>query len=172
MARGELIEAVLTKFANYVIQQARTNLTKGRRNSSRNLYNSLSYDLQTGPNSFSLTFSMDDYGEYQDKGVKGAKSTYTSAQQSPYKYTNKMPPAKAFSQWAIKKGLDGVRNKKGQFVKRQSLQFALARSIYNKGIPATKFFSTPFGLAFQKLPAELVKAFNLTEEDFKAFTTQ
>jgi hypothetical protein len=115
---------------------------------------------------------MDDYGEYQDKGVKGAKSTYTSAQQSPYKYTNKMPPAKAFSQWAIKKGLDGVRNKKGQFVKRQSLQFALARSIYNKGIPATKFFSTPFGLAFQKLPAELVKAFNLTEEDFKAFTTQ
>ena len=89
MARGELIDAVLTKFANYVIQQARTNLTKGRRNSSRNLYNSLSYDLQTGPNSFSLTFSMDDYGEYQDKGVKGAKSTYTSAQQSPYKYTNK-----------------------------------------------------------------------------------
>ena len=172
MARKDLIQAVLTKFAGYVIQQAKSNLTKGKRNASKNLYNSLTYDLQTGENSFSLTFSMDDYGEYQDKGVKGAKSTYTSAQGSPYKYTNKMPPAKAFSQWAIKKGLDGVRNKKGQFVKRQSLQFALARSIYNKGIPATKFFSTPFGLAFKKLPAELVEAFQLTEEDFKAFTTR
>jgi len=54
MARKDLIESVLAKFAGYVIQQARTNLTKGRRNSSRNLYNSLSYDLQTGPNSFSF----------------------------------------------------------------------------------------------------------------------
>ncbi len=172
MARKDLIEAVLAKFAGYVIQQARSNLTKGKHNFNKTLYNSLRYSVYYSNDKFSMSFFMEDYGEFQDKGVKGAKSTYTSAQQSPYKYTNKMPPAKAFSQWAIKKGLDGVRNKKGQFVKRQSLQFALARSIYNKGIPATKFFSTPFGLAFKKLPAELVEAFQLTEEDFKVFTTK
>jgi hypothetical protein len=170
MARKELVQAVLTKFAKYVIQQARTNLTRNKRNSTGDLYNSLSYDLSVGDNSFSLSFKMEDYGEYQDKGVRGAKSTYSSAAGSPYKYTNKMPPSSAFSQWAVKKGLDGVRNKKGQFVKRKSLQYALARSIYEKGIPATKFFSTPFGIGFKRLPAEIVQAFQLTEEDLKAFT--
>lgn len=172
MARQELVEAVLTKFAKYVIQQARNNLTRNKRNSTKELYNSLDYDLNVGPNSFSLSFKMEDYGEYQDKGVRGAKSTYASAAGSPYKYTNKMPPASAFSQWVVRKGLDGVRNKQGQFVKRKSLQFALARSIYEKGIPATKFFSTPFGLGFKRLPPEIVQAFQLTEEDLKAFTTR
>jgi hypothetical protein len=170
MARKELLDAVLTKFAKYVIQQAKNNLTRNKRNSSKDLYNSLSYDLNVGENSFSLSFKMEDYGEYQDKGVKGAKSTYASAAGSPYKYTNKQPPASAFSQWVVRKGLEGVRNKQGQFVKRKSLQFAIARSIYEKGIPATKFFSTPFGIGFKRLPPDIVQAFQLTEEDLKAFT--
>ena len=172
MAREDLLAAVLVKFGKYVIQQARSNLSRKKQNASGNLYKSLKYNIYYSNNKFSLTFSMDEYGEYQDKGVRGAKSTYSSAGGSPYKYTNKMPPVSAFSQWAIKKGLDGVRNKKGQFVKRKSLQFALARSIYNKGIPATKFFSTPFNIAFKNLPTELVEAFKLTEQDFKAFTTK
>jgi hypothetical protein len=170
MARKELLDAVLTKFAKYVIQQAKNNLTRNKRNSSKDLYNSLDYDLRVGENSFSLSFKMEDYGEYQDKGVKGAKSTYASAAGSPYKYTNKMPPASAFSQWVVRKGLEGVRNKQGQFVKRKSLQFAIARSVYEKGIPATKFFSTPFGIGFKRLPPDIVQAFRLTEEDLKAFT--
>jgi hypothetical protein len=172
MARQELVQAVMVKFAKYVIQQARSNLSRKKQNVTGDLYKSLDYDLNVSKNSFSLSFKMEDYGLYQDAGVRGAKSTYTSAAGSPYKYTNKMPPSSAFSQWAIKKGLDGVRDKKGRFIKRKSLQFALARSIYNKGIPATKFFTTPFGIAFKKLPPDVVNAFKLTEEDFKAFTTR
>jgi len=172
MARKELLDSVLTKFAKYVIQQAKSNLTRQKRNSSRALYDSLAYTLNVSENSFSLTFKMEDYGEFQDKGVKGAKSTYASAAASPYKYTNKMPPSSAFAQWAVKKGLQGTRNEKGQFVKRKSLQYALARSIYEKGIPATKFFSTPFGIGFKRLPPDIVQAFRLTEEDLKAFTTK
>ena len=172
MARQELVSSVLIKFARYVVQQAKSNLTRQKRNTSGDLYNSIKYDIYYSNNKFSLSFKMADYGEYQDKGVKGAKSTYSSAAGSPYKYTNKMPPASAFSQWVVKKGLDGVRNEKGQFVKRKSLQFAIARSIYNKGIPATKFFSTPFGIAFKRLPPDIVAAFQLTEEDFKSFTTK
>jgi len=172
MARQQLVQSVLTKFARYVIQQAKANLTRQKRTATGALYNSLKYNLNVSPNSFSLSFDMEDYGQFQDKGVRGAKSTYQSAAGSPYKYTNKMPPSSAFSQWVIKKGLDGVRDKKGRFVKRKSLQFAIARSIYNKGIPATKFFTTPFGIAFKKLPPDVVNAFKLTEEDFKAFTTR
>ena len=172
MAREDLVSAVLIKFGKYVVQQAKSNLTRQKRNTSGDLYNSINYNIFYSNNKFSLSFKMADYGEYQDKGVKGAKSTYSSAAGSPYKYTNKMPPASAFSQWVVKKGLDGVRNEKGQFVKRKSLQFAIARSIYNKGIPATKFFTTPFGIAFKRLPPDIVSAFQLTEEDFKSFTTK
>ena len=172
MAREQLVSAVLIKFAKYVIQQARSNLSRKKQNVSGDLYNSLKYNIYYDKNKFSVVFKMEDYGLYQDAGVRGAKSTYQSAAGSPYKYTNKMPPSSAFSQWAIKKGLQGVRNKQGQFIKRKSLQYALARSIYEKGIPATKFFSTPFGIAFKRLPPDVVNAFKLTEEDFKAFTTR
>ena len=53
----------LNRFAKYVIQQSRTNLTKGRKNVSGDLYNSLGYDLKVMPNSFSLEFFMPEYGE-------------------------------------------------------------------------------------------------------------
>jgi hypothetical protein len=172
MAREDLVSAVLIKFARYVIQQAKSNLTRKKQNVSGDLYKSLDYNIYYSKNKFSLTFKMEDYGLFQDAGVRGAKSTYTSAAGSPYKYTNKMPPASAFSQWAVKKGLEGTRNEKGQFVKRKSLQFAIARSIYNKGIPATKFFTTPFGIAFKRLPPDIVSAFQITEQDFKLFTTK
>jgi hypothetical protein len=167
MAREQLVSAVLIKFAKYVIQQARTNLSRKKQNVTGDLYKSLSYNIYYDKNKFSVVFKMDEYGLYQDAGVRGAKSTYQSAAGSPYKYTNKQPPASAFSQWAIKKGLEGVRNKKGQFVGRKSLQFALARSIYEKGIPATKFFSTPFGIAFNRLPPDLLNAFKIDPTDFQ-----
>jgi hypothetical protein len=166
MARQELVEAVLNKFAKRVIQQARQNLTKKKKNASKELYNSLDYDLSVGPNSFSLTFEMEDYGEYQDKGVSGVKRKYNT----PYKYTNKMPPPKAFAQWVVRKGLQGIRDKQGRFVPRKSLQYLIARSVYNNGIKPSYFFSNPFKVNFNKLPQEVVNAFQLTKDDFQAFT--
>jgi hypothetical protein len=172
MAREDLLAAVLVKFGKYVIQQARTNLTKGRHNVDKTLYNSLSYNIFYSNDKFSITFSMEDYGQFQDQGVRGAggtrKTTSASnrrnnkgkiwkqkAPNSPFAYKDKKPPVSAFKAWAASKGLN---------------PFAVRESVYRQGIPATKFFSTPFNLAFQKLPPELVKAFNLTEEDFR--TTQ
>jgi hypothetical protein len=166
MARQELVEAVLNKFAKRVIQQARQNLTKKKKNASKELYNSLDYDLSVGPNSFSLTFEMEDYGEFQDKGVSGVKRKYNT----PYKYTNKMPPPKAFAQWVVRKGLQGIRDKQGRFIPRKSLQYLIARSVYNNGIKPSYFFSNPFKVNFNKLPKEVVTAFQLTKDDFQAFT--
>lgn len=167
MARQENVEAALDKFARYVIQQARSNLSRQKKNSSKALYESLNYDLNVSTNSFSLSFTMEDYGEFQDKGVSGIRKKYNT----PYKYTSKMPPARAFGNWVVRKGLDGVRDKKtGRFIPRKSLQFALARSIYYNGIKPSKFFSRPFGLAFAKLPPEIVEAFKLTNDDLLQFT--
>jgi hypothetical protein len=172
MARKELLESVLTKFAKFVIQQSRSNLTKGKHNFDKTLYNSLSYKLSVGENSFSLSFDMEDYGQFQDQGVKGAGGTRKStsafnrrnnkgkiwkqkAPNSPFQFKNKKPPISAFKRWAEEKGLN---------------PYAVRESVFRQGIPATKFFSTPFRLGFNKLPPEIVQAFELTKEDLQAFT--
>lgn len=158
----------LNKFAKYVIQQSRTNLTKGKKNASKELYNSLDSNVKASKNSFQLDFIMEAYGIFQDKGVSGTEKKYNT----PYKYTNKKPPASAFSQWVIRKGLKGVRDKKGRFVSRKGLQFAIANSIYKKGIKPSLFFTKPFERAFNNLPKELVKAYALDVEKLLQTTTK
>ncbi len=161
MAREDLLAAVLIKFGKYVIQQARSNLTKGKHNFDKTLYNSLRYNIYYSDNKFSMVFSMEDYGEYQDKGVRGAGGTRKStspfnkrnnkgkiwkqkAPNSPYSYTDgKKPSVKHFKRWAESKGLN---------------PFAVRESVFRQGIAPTKFFSTPFNIAFNKLPPEIADA--------------
>ena len=150
----------LNKFAKYVIQQSRSNLTKGKKNASKELYNSLDSDVKVSKNSFELSFLMENYGVFQDKGVSGTEKKYDT----PFKYTNKRPPASAFSQWVIRKGLKGTRDSKGRFISRKGLQFAIANSIYRKGIKPSLFFTKPFEKAFSNLPKDLVKAYALDVE--------
>lgn len=156
----------LNGFAKYVIQQSKSNLTKGKKNSSKELYNSLSTEINVSANSFSLSFEMEDYGKFQDKGVSGTQKKYNT----PYKYTNKMPPPSAFSKWVITKGLKGTRDKQGRFVSRKSLQFAIAKSVFKNGIKPSLFFTKPFEKAFERLPDDLVEAYGLDVENFMKFT--
>jgi len=150
----------LNKFAKYVIQQSRSNLTKGKKNASKELYNSLDSDIKVSKNSFELSFLMEDYGVFQDKGVSGTEKKYNT----PFKYTNKKPPASAFSNWVVRKGLKGTRDSKGRFTSRKGLQFAIANSIYKKGIKPSLFFTKPFEKAFNNLPKDIVKAYALDVE--------
>ncbi len=152
----------LNAFGRYVVQQSRSRLTKGGKNASNALYDSLGYDLKVMPNSFSMAFLMEEYGEYQDKGVSGTDVKYNT----PFKYTNKMPPPSAFSQWVIRKGLKGTRDKSGKFTSRKGLQFAIAKSIFKKGIKPSLFFTKPFEAAFERLPDDIVEAFGLDVENF------
>jgi len=162
----------LNRFAKYVISQSRANLTRGKKNSSNKLYNSLDSNVKVGKNSFEITFLMEEYGVFQDKGVKGTKSNYLENKNSPFSYKSKggknglkgMPPPKAFDKWIVRKGLKGIRNKKGQFISRKSLQFMIARSVFEKGIKASMFFTKPFEKAFKNLPKELVDAYRLDVE--------
>ena len=75
----------LNKFAKYVIQQSRSNLTKGKKNVSKDLYNSLGYKLNETSKGATLGFEMDGYGNFVDKGVQG-KSSSSKAPNSPYRY--------------------------------------------------------------------------------------
>lgn len=144
----------LEKYAKYVIQQSRSNLTKKKNNASKQLYNSLEYRIQGDK----VSFLSEKYGEFIDKGVKGSKSTYPESSASPFKYTTKQPPSKVFDKWSIRKGI-APRDKQGRFVSRQSLNFLIARSIKNKGIRATLFFTKPFERGLDLYGDEIVAGY-------------
>lgn len=149
------VEAVLKRFRDYVIQQSRSNLSKGNKNSSKALYNSIDGEVVTEKKFTIVGFTMLDYGHYQDKGVSGKLKKYNT----PYSYKSKMPPAKAFDKWIVKKGI-APRNEKGEFQSRQSLQYAIARSVFLNGIKPSLFFTKPFEAGYKKyIDTDLIKAF-------------
>ena len=149
------LQIELNKFRDYVISQAKSNLTRAGKNSSKKLYDSIKGNVKANANSFEMEFTMDEYGFYQDKGVSGIKKKY----QTDYKYTNKMPPAKAFDKWVVRKGL--APREKGKFKSRKSLSYAIARLVYYNGIKPSLFFTKPFEKAYKRLPDQLVEAFGL-----------
>ena len=154
------VQEELNRFAKYVISQSRANLTRDKKNASKELWKSLDSEIKVSKNSFQLSFLMEDYGVFQDKGVSGTEKKYNT----PFKYTNKKPPASAFSQWVIRKGLKGTRDEKGRFVSRKGLQFAIANTVFRKGIKPSLFFTKPFEKAFKNLDKDLIEAYKLDVE--------
>ena len=153
-------EEALEKYAKYVIQQSRANLTRKGQKASGKLYQSLGYKIQGSK----VKFESEEYGVYQDQGVKGAKSTYSESSKSPFRYTNKMPPSSVFDKWTIKKGI-APRDEQGRFINRKSLNYLIARSIYKKGIRATMFFTKPFERGLDLYGDEIVAGY--IEDNFK-----
>jgi hypothetical protein len=156
----------MEKYAKYVVQQARSNLSKGKNNASKKLYNSLGYDIKQNRSSsgrfatgYNAEFFMEDYGAYQDQGVHGAKSSYVENRNSPFKYTTKQPPTKAFDKWIKNKGIKGRDKKTGKYITDQSLKFLIARSIKNKGIRASLFFTKPFEAGIKKYEDDIAGGF-------------
>jgi len=139
-------EDALQVYAKYVIQQSRTNLTKKGVNSSGALYKSLGYTIKGSK----VSFLGENYGVFQDQGVKGAESTYPQSASSEHKFTNKMPPSKVFNKWIKIKGIKGRDKKTGRFITDKTLTYLIARSIYKKGIRATMFFTKPFEAGLEK----------------------
>ncbi len=149
-------QQALEDFKKYVIQQARTNLTKGKKNVDGNLYKSLQGFVEKSPAGFRLYFEMEDYGMFQDKGVSGIKKKYNT----PFSYKSKMPPIKPLQLWAKKRNIR-LRDEKGQYKKGnyKTIGFLIARSIFEKGIKPSLFFTKPFERAFKRLPEDLREAF-------------
>lgn len=154
-------QQALEDFKKYVIQQARTNLTKGKKNVDKNLYNSLQGFIDKSPAGFRLYFEMEDYGMFQDRGVSGKNKKYDT----PFSYKDKRPPIKPLAEWAKKRNIR-LRDEKGKFKKGNynTIGFLIARSIFDKGMKASLFFTKPFERAFKQLPEDLRDAFG---EDIK-----
>ena len=115
----------------------------------------------------SLTFQilMEDYATFVDKGVSGTKTKYDT----PYSYTDKMPPPSALDKWTVRKGI-APRDDKGRFMPRKTLQFLIARSIYRDGIKPSLFYTEPYHKYLKNISKRLEKSYIVDVRDFTDFT--
>lgn len=90
-------------------------LQKRSPKSSGNLSNSISGEIDNAGDTLGLSISMLSYGDFVNKGVNGVKNSVGSI----YSFKDKMPPISSFSQY--------------------DNPFAIAKSIYNKGIRPSLF---------------------------------
>jgi len=167
------VKKELNAFAKYVISQSRANLTRGKKNGTKELWDSLDYDLKVSPNSFGLEFMMEDYGVFQDRGVKGTKKG-KSLDNFSYKKSSNLVGVeyhtKTFAKWAKRKGIQ-FRTKNGRFTTHEQTGYMLANIIKKNGIKPSLFFTKPFKKAFSNLDKDIVKAFALDVEQLIKTTT-
>ena len=159
------LQAELQAMGKYVVQQSRSNLTKGGNNVTKQLYNSIKYEEGKTNDGYSIKWIMDEYGSFLDQGVHGTKSSYVTAKKSPFKYKESSSlmgleyHTGIFAKWAKKKNIR-LRDKKGKFKKGnyKSIGFVIARSIKEKGIKPSFFFTKAFDNAFERFPPLLIEA--------------
>jgi hypothetical protein len=157
------VEATIKRFRDYVIQQSRSNLTKSGHNNTKGLYNSIKGEVIT-ENGYSIVgFSMDDYGMFVDKGVKG-KSSSLKAPNSPFKFGSgtgrKGGLTQGINKWVKQKRFQFKDRKTGKFMSYESTAYLITRSIFHNGIKPSLFFTKPFEAGYKKyIDVDLIKAF-------------
>jgi len=148
------VDKVLDTFGRKVVQTARGILNAKGKNASGDLGSSLGYFIKVYPSgAVDMSFVAEGYAKFVDKGVKGSKSS-AKAPNSPYKYSNKQPPSGVIDKWAVRKGIQGVRDKKGRFIPRKSLVYSIARNI--------KLY----------LPKDFIKAYAQDTQQFLKFVSK
>jgi len=160
-----------------VVKQAKTQLTKKKKNASKELHNSIKYDLKISKNSFELSFIMQDYGKFIDKGVSGkndnsfkGKKKRVHRSESGYRFGSGNYKGqgdkwkKKINSWMYSRGIAPRDKKSGRFITRDSVNFLIRRSIFQHGLKANHFFTRPFDVAFKQLPDDLVEVYGLEVE--------
>jgi hypothetical protein len=169
MIERQYVNDVLSKFSKYVTTQAKANLTRKDKNVKGKLYNSIKGEVFTGKNSIGVYFEMEDYGTFQDLGVRG-KTSSQKAPNSPYRFGSgsgrKGGLTEGINDWVRARRFQFKDKNTGRFMSYEQTAFLVTRSVYNKGIEASRFFSKPFEVAFAKLPNDIVEAYRLDVERF------
>lgn len=170
------VDDLIKKFRSYVIQQARSNLTKGGKNVSSKLYNSIDSEVLKENNYTLINFSMEDYGAYQDQGVRG-KSKSAKAPNSPFKFGSGSGRegglTEGINKWVKNRGIQFRDKKSGKFLSYQSTAFIITRSIYETGIRPSLFFTKPYERAKNRyLGKELIKAFKADVDTLISYKLQ
>ena len=162
MLKTEKVNKTIQMFRDYVIKEAKDNLTRSGHNNTSSLSNSIKGEI-VNDNSYTIVgFKMNDYGTFVDLGVKG-KTSSNKAPDSPYKFGSgtgqKGGLTRGIEQWVQQKGFQ-FRDKQGKFLSYKSTAYLITRSIFNKGIKPSLFFTKPFEAGYKKyIDIDLIKAF-------------
>jgi hypothetical protein len=168
--KNKLLEKVLDNFASQVVSSAKKNLVDEKK-SRGDLYKTLKYEVTVSKDLFLIDFLMEPYGVFVDKGVKGKTSTYPETQTalSKFQYGRGTGPkgglTKGIKNWLNKKKFQWRDKATGRFLSYDAMSYLIARSIYNKGIKATMFFSKPYEQSLKGLDSKITKSFFLDVEN-------
>tara|TARA_B100001057_G_scaffold105858_2_gene103435 strand:- start:1280 stop:1798 length:519 start_codon:yes stop_codon:yes gene_type:complete len=157
------LKLALEKYRDLVIEESKNNLSREKKKNSGGLYDKIKgTSVRVSKNSLEFNIEMPFYGTFVDKGVSGTITKYNT----PYKYTNKKPPA--LIDWVTKKRFQ-FQDKKGRFLSYKSTAFAVREIIYKYGIKPSLFFTKPFEKYFKNIPQEITDAFGLDVSNFMSF---
>jgi hypothetical protein len=111
---------------------------------------------------------MPQYGQFQDKGVKG-KFSSLKAPNSPFKFGSgtgkKGGLTEGINKWVKARRIQ-FKRKDGKFMSYESTAFLITRSVYAKGIRPSLFFTKPFEAGYKKyITEDLIKGFALDVQD-------
>ncbi len=165
-AKDEL-NKVLSKYVKYVVTQAKANLTRKDKNASKKLHSSIKGNSKVSKNSIGIYFEMEEYGAFQDLGVKG-KASSRKAPESPFRFGSgtgrKGGLTNAILEWVKLKRIQFKDKNSSRFMSYESTAFIITRSIYQTGIKPSRFFSKPMEDGFKKLPDDVIEAYGLDSE--------
>lgn len=147
-------DKVFQLFADKVVKQGRKNLKSKGKDNTGTLSKSLrATAFQEGKTGFELVFLSTDYGDFVDEGVRGVGGFKGSGKArgvgSPYRFgSGKFGGSwqrfkNKISTWIKQRGIQG-RDKKGQFISNKSLTFLIQRSIFQRGLERTLFYTKAF----------------------------
>ena len=144
------IKKVLTAFGKDVVEQAKKNIKTSKISSKGHLYNGMKYKSKINNSSVEVVITIADYWEYMDYGVEGVggkKADGTNwvkrkVTNNKFKYRTKTPPPSVFSRITSDRGG----------------QFAIAKSVFHRGLKTTSFFTDPFDAEVDELEAKLIQA--------------
>ena len=160
----------MQKLGGNVVTEGKS-ILKQKKKASGTLYNDFDYLVTATKSSVTLEFEFggaDDYWAFVDEGVKGAGGFKGSGKMRGGKtdfrfgsgnYRGKWAEfTSAIQKWIKKKGIKG-RDKNGKFITNKSLGFLIQRSIFQRGLERTQFFSKPFTEQLEKQTETITKAF-------------
>tara|TARA_R100001460_G_scaffold35587_1_gene68439 strand:- start:309 stop:848 length:540 start_codon:yes stop_codon:yes gene_type:complete len=177
MAKFNTIQDLLNDFRDNVIREAKKNLSA--KSDTGKLRESLKSYVKESKRSIEISFEMESYGFYQDRGVKGVKSGESL---DNYKFGSGSGEegglTRGINKWVRRKGFQFRDKKTGRFLSYEQTARTIIRSIWMRGIKPSLFFTRPFEKYYKKLPDELMEMFGfeaeklfkqITDENFKRF---
>jgi len=149
---GKEIEKVLEAFAKKVNADAKLNLSS--KNSSGRLSSSLK--SRGGSVENSIAFIMQDYGPWVDQGRDGTEKRQRNKSSIFWTGGNRgdEPPVDAIAKWTKQKG---IQPDNGQSI--ESLAYVISKSIAEKGIKGSMFFTKAWNKHYPKLAEDIYDAY-------------